>query len=122
MSDDKKGLKRIYKAFFYSIDGYKACFKTEAAFRQEVFASLLIIPLAFLLSSTGVELALMIGSWGLVMVVEIINSAVERAIDRISEERHELSKEAKDMGSAAVLACIFLCAIVWACILLPKIF
>lgn len=121
MDENKTGLKRIYNAFFYSIDGYRACFRTEAAFRQEVFASFVIVPLAFILASTGVELALMLGSWGLVMIVEVLNSAVERAIDRISQERHELSKEAKDMGSAAVMGAIFLCAVIWTCIMLPKI-
>lgn len=123
MSDDpqKKGFKRLYNALFYSWDGYKACFKKETAFKQEVFGSLLVVPAALLVASTAVELILLIGSWVLVMIVEILNSAVERAIDRISEERHELSKEAKDMGSAAVLTCLLMSVFTWGAILLSKL-
>lgn len=121
MADEgKNGLRRLYNAFFYSWDGYCSCFRTEAAFRQEILASFIIIPAAFFLSDTSVELALMIASWGIVLIFEILNSAIERVVDRISEERHELSKDAKDMGSAAVLASLIICFIVWACILLPK--
>jgi diacylglycerol kinase (ATP) len=116
------GFRRLYNAFFFSLQGFRACFRTEEAFRQEVLISLILIPLALWLGRNALEDILLVGSILLVLIVELLNTAVERAIDRISFERHELSKEAKDMGSAAVLLMLFLAGFTWATILLPRIF
>lgn len=119
---DKTGLRRVYNALLYSMHGLKTCFVKEAAFRQELYLTLALAPLAFLVGETAVETVLLAGSLALVLIVEILNSAVERAIDRISFDRHELSKEAKDMGSAAVFMTILLAMFTWLTIALPKLF
>jgi len=114
----KTGLVRVWNAFFYSMDGLTAAFKHEDAFRQEVFLALLLIPLALVLGETGIERALMIGAVLLVLIVELLNSAVEAAVDRISLEHHLLIKRAKDMGSAAVMIALINVAVVWVLVLL----
>lgn len=114
------GIKRIVNAFFFSIAGFKACFRTEEAFRQEVYLTVIMLPLAFWLGDTVTEKLLLIGSVAIVLITEMLNTAVERAIDRISFERHELSKEAKDMGSAAVFMALVFCGLTWALIGIPK--
>ncbi len=119
---NNKGLKRIINAFFFSMQGFAACFRTEEAFRQEVFLAAIMIPLGLWLGDNAVERAVLLAPVILVLVVEILNTAVERAIDRISPEKHELSKEAKDMGSAAVFLSLVFCGFVWAMIILPKFF
>jgi diacylglycerol kinase (ATP) len=119
---DNKGLKRIYNAFFFSMQGFRACFRTEEAFRQEVYLAALMIPLGLWIGDSAVERILLVGSVVLVMTVEMLNTAVERAIDRISFDKHELSKEAKDMGSAAVFMMLALTGFVWGSILMEKIF
>ncbi|MEA3303805.1 MAG: diacylglycerol kinase [Pseudomonadota bacterium] len=115
------GIKRLSNAFGYSMLGFAACFKHEEAFRQEVIASLLLIPLALYVGDTGVERALLLGSWLVVPLVELLNSAIENAIDRIGAEQHELSGRAKDIGSAAVFLALLLCACVWLLVLLPRL-
>jgi diacylglycerol kinase (ATP) len=100
--------------------GLHAVFRTQAAFRQELFGLLLALPAAWILTARAVERALMIGSWMLVMIVEIINSAIETAVDRIGKEPHELSGRAKDLGSAAVFCSLVLAATIWGIILLSK--
>ncbi|OOZ37219.1 diacylglycerol kinase [Solemya elarraichensis gill symbiont] len=115
MKPGNTGLTRIIKATGYSIKGIKAAYKHEAAFRQEVAASLALIPLALYLGETGVERALLLGSWLLVPLVELINSSIEAVVDRIGSEHHKLSGRAKDIGSASVAL-----AIIWALILVPK--
>jgi len=115
------GIKRLNNAFGYSMQGFRACFKHEEAFRQEIYASLLLIPLALYLGDTGVERALLLGSWLLVPLVELLNSAIENAIDRIGAEQHELSGRAKDIGSAAVFLALLLCACIWLLVLLPRL-
>ena len=110
--ENNKGLRRVYNAFFFSMNGFKACFKTEEAFRQEVFLAGLMIPTSFFIAANAIEQTLLVGSVVLVLIVEILNTAVERAIDRISFEKHELSKEAKDMGSAAVFLALVLCGFI----------
>lgn len=115
---DHKGLKRIWNAFFHSVNGFKACFRTEEAFQQEVVLAAILIPLGFYLGETGVERLLLCGSVAFVLLVELLNTAIERAIDRISFEKHELSKESKDMGSAAVMLSLLLCAFTWLAVLL----
>ncbi|WP_456373556.1 diacylglycerol kinase [Thiolapillus sp.] len=113
------GITRLIRAFGYSMKGFAACFRSEAAFRQEVAVSLFIIPLGLWLGQTGVERALLLGSWLLVPVVELLNSAIEAVVDRIGTEQHELSGQAKDIGSAAVFLAISLFLLVWILILYP---
>ena len=114
------GLKRIFKAFFYSLDGLKAAYTNEPAFRQEIMLGLPLIILAIFLPVSAISKALMIGSILLVMIVELINSGIEAIVDRISLEQHELSKRAKDVGSAAVLIALINCLVVWALILIGR--
>lgn len=115
----KTGLTRVWNAFRYSLDGLAAAFRHEDAFRQEVFLAAILIPTACFCPVSPVEKAVMIGSLFLVIIVELLNSAVEAAIDRISLDRHRLSKRAKDVGSAAVLIALINVAVVWTLILLP---
>lgn len=112
------GLKRIFNAAGYSFDGLRAAFTGEAAFRQLLLINLLLIPLAFYCDVSRVERALMIAVCLLALIVELLNSAVEAAIDRISLDLHPLSKTAKDMGSAAQLVSLTLIGSVWLVILL----
>jgi diacylglycerol kinase (ATP) len=114
----KTGLQRVLNAAGYSWAGLTAAFRHENAFRQEVFLATLLIPLALFLGETGIERALMIGAVLGVLIVELLNSAVEAAVDRISLEHHLLIKRAKDMGSAAVMIALVNVAIVWALVLL----
>ncbi|VAW59069.1 Diacylglycerol kinase [hydrothermal vent metagenome] len=112
-----KGLKRIIKAAGFSWQGIRAAFENEAAFRQEVALAVVLIPLAVWLGKTGTQMALMISSVLLVMLVEILNSAIEAAIDRHGGEHHPLSGRAKDMGSAAVMFAFVYLALIWVGIL-----
>lgn len=114
----KKGLRRIINAAFYSMEGLRAAFRHEDAFRQEVFLATVLLPLAFYLDVSGIERALMTASVLLMLIVELLNSAVEAAVDRISLENHALAKRAKDIGSAAVLMTLINLAVVWGCILI----
>lgn len=114
----KSGLHRIWKAFFYSIDGVKAALKHEHAFRQEVLIALVLVPVALLSPASGAGKALMIGSVLLVLIVELLNSALEAVVDRISLENHDLSKRGKDMGSAAVMLSLVNVIVVWVLVLL----
>ncbi|MGY0076191.1 diacylglycerol kinase [Vibrio proteolyticus] len=108
-----QGFKRLVNATKYSYQGIKAAFKNEAAFREEVLLSVIMIPTALLLDVTGVERVLLIGTVLLVMVVELLNSAVEAVVDRIGPEHHELAGRAKDMGSAAVLITMLITGYTW---------
>jgi len=112
------GLKRILNASGYSLDGLKAAFKGEAAFRQLVLLNVVLIPLSFFFHVSRGEHALLIAVCLLALIVELLNSAIEAAIDRISLDRHPLSKNAKDMGSAAQFVALSMIAAVWAVILL----
>jgi diacylglycerol kinase (ATP) len=114
----KTGLKRLWNAFFYTLDGLRAAYRHEDAFRQEVWLAVVLIPLAFFLSTSGIGRALMVASVLLVLIVELINSAIEAAIDRISLENHKLSKRAKDIGSAAVMVALINVLATWALVLL----
>lgn len=114
----RTGLTRIWRAFFYSVDGLKAAFQNEEAFRQELFLALVCIPLALWLEPSGLGRALMIGVLFLVLIVELVNSAIEAVVDRISLENHHLAKRAKDIGSAAVMLSIINAAAVWLLVLL----
>ncbi len=112
------GWRRIQNASAFSMNGLKACLRTEEAFQQELVLAILAVPLGLFLGDTGAEKALLAGSVILVLIVELVNTAIERAIDRISFDRHELSKEAKDMGSAAVMLALILAGVVWLSILI----
>lgn len=112
-----RGLTRMIKAAGYSWKGLSSTFKHEAAFRQELMAMLILVPLALWLGDTGLERALLLGSLLLVLIVELLNSSVEAAIDRIGEELHPLSARAKDMGSAAVFLAIAHAVVVWMLVL-----
>ena len=109
---ERTGLNRVWHAAGYSLAGLRAGWY-ETAFRQECLAALVLIPAAFWLGNTWVETALLAGSVIMVMVVELLNTAVETAIDRIGPEWHDLSKRAKDMGSAAVLLSVLASAGIW---------
>ena len=113
----KTGMRRLMNAFGYSLEGFKAAFKHEDAFRQEVFLSLILIPLAFFLESEALHRILMIGTVFLVLIVELLNSAVEAVVDRVSIERHALAKRAKDIGSAAVFVALANLVMTWGLIL-----
>lgn len=108
------GLSRIVKAGQCSIQGLKAVFKHEAAFRQELLVVAVLLPVAFIISNTPLGTSLMIFGLGLILLVEVLNSAIEAIVDRIGLEQHELSGRAKDLGSLAVLMAILLCAVLWA--------
>ena len=108
----RRGLRRLWHALGYSATGLRAGWQ-ETAFRQEAMASLILLPLAFWLGRTWVEVALLVGSLLLVLMVELLNSGIESAIDRIGPEWHDLSKRAKDMGSAAVLLSLLVCGGIW---------
>jgi diacylglycerol kinase (ATP) len=114
----KTGLRRLMNAFGYSMAGLKAAYQNEDAFRQEVLLAIILIPLALFIEHNAIGRALMIGSVLLVMVVELLNSAIEATVDRVSLERHDLAKRAKDIGSAAVFMSLLNLAIVWGLVLL----
>ena len=112
-----KGITRAFRAAINSWNGLIYAYKEESAFRQELALSLILVPLAIYLPVTPIEKILLIASVILVLVIELLNSSVEAAIDRISFEVHDLSKRAKDFGSAAVMLALLLCALTWAIIL-----
>jgi diacylglycerol kinase (ATP) len=114
----RTGLVRIWNAFHYSLAGLKAAYSHEDAFRQEIHLALVLIPLAFFLPASPLGRALMIASVLLVLVVELLNSAIEATVDRISLDHHRLAKRAKDIGSAAVLIALINVAAVWLLVLL----
>lgn len=115
----KTGLVRIVHAFFNSLSGLADAWVHESAFRQEVLLAAVLIPMAIILPTTPVERSLLIATVLLVLLVELLNSSVEAAIDRIGFDPHSLSKRAKDIGSAAVLVALVLMVAVWAMILPP---
>jgi diacylglycerol kinase (ATP) len=114
----KTGLTRVWNAFRYSLAGLTAAYRHEDAFRQETWLALILIPAALFMPASGIGKALMIGSVLLVLVVELLNSAVEAVVDRVSLERHRLAKRAKDIGSAAVLISLLNVAAIWTLVLL----
>ena len=114
----KTGLKRVWNALFYSLEGFKAAWRHEDAFRQEAMLAAVLVPLAFFLAEAPLERAVMIASVLLVLIVELVNSAIEATVDRISLENHALAKRAKDIGSAAVLIALINVLVVWGLLLL----
>lgn len=113
----KTGMQRLWNALGYSLQGLASAFRHEDAFRQEVLLAALLVPAAFFIPVGGAERALMIASVLLVLIVELLNSAVEAAVDRISLENHSLAKRAKDIGSAAVFLSLINVAAVWLLVL-----
>lgn len=114
----KTGVRRVMNAFHYSMAGLRAAFSYEDAFRQEACLAVVMIPAALLLPVDGLGRALMIASVLLVLIVELLNSAIEAVVDRVSLDHHHLSKRAKDIGSAAVFLALLNVLVVWACVLL----
>ena len=119
-SSGNRGFTRVVKAGQYSWQGLRAAYRHEEAFRQEIWLCIILIPLGIWLGQSGVERALLIGSVILLPLVEMLNSAIEAVVDRISDEQHELSGRAKDMGSAAVAITIGLMVAVWVLVLLGQ--
>ena len=109
----KTGLRRLINAFGYSMDGFKAAYQYEDAFRTEVWLAIVLIPLAFYLGDTAIARAMMLASVFLAVIVELVNSAIEATVDHTSLEKNMLAKRAKDIGSAAVLLSLINLAIVW---------
>jgi len=116
----KTGLRRLINATRYSIDGLAAAFRHEDAFRMELIGFAVGTPVALWLGRDGVERALLVGSLFLVLIVELLNSAIEAAVDRISLDEHQLAKRAKDIGSAAVMLSLIAAATVWGLVLLGR--
>jgi diacylglycerol kinase (ATP) len=114
----RTGLRRLMNACGYSLDGFKAAFKYEDAFRQEVFLAVVLIPLALYLEHEALHRILMIGSVLLMLIVELLNSAVEAVVDRVSIEQHALAKRAKDIASAAVFVALANVVMTWGLILM----
>jgi diacylglycerol kinase (ATP) len=125
MSNEFKGhtgFDRIVRAAGHSASGLHLAYSSEAAFRQEAWLAALLLPASFWLGRSWVEVALLAGSVALVLIVELLNSAIEAAIDRVSYDWHELSKRAKDFGSAAVLLSLLLCGGIWAAAVGQRLF
>ena len=114
------GLTRVLRAFGNSLKGFRGAFREEAAFRQELALAVIVIPLGLWLGETGVERALLVAPVLLILIVELLNSAIEATVDRIGMERHQLSGLAKDIGSAAVMLSFFLLGTVWLLVLLDR--
>ncbi|MDO8207543.1 MAG: diacylglycerol kinase [Gallionella sp.] len=116
----KTGLRRLCSAFGYSLAGFRAAYKHEDAFRQEALLAVILIPLAIWLHVSLIGRALMIGSVLLVIIVELLNSAIEATVDRISLDSHDLAKRAKDIGSAAVLVSLVNAVVIWGLVLMAS--
>jgi len=121
-NQNQTGFRRILNAAGYSASGLGYAVRNESAFRQELILSLVMIPAAFWVGSNGVERALLIGSCLLVLITELLNSAIEAVVDRVGEEHHELSGRAKDMASAAVFIGLWTSGIIWALIGYDRLF
>jgi diacylglycerol kinase (ATP) len=109
----RTGFDRVIRATGYSLAGLRAAYRGESAFRQELWLAVLLLPLAFWLGRSWVETALLIALLMLVLIVELLNSGIEAAIDRVSLDLHDLSKRAKDLASAAVFLSVLLCGGIW---------
>ena len=118
MASENTGIRRIILATKYSWQGLTTCYRKESAFRQELWLSIMLAPIAIWLGDDHIERALMLGSLFLVLVVELLNTGLENAIDRFGGEVHKLSGRAKDMGSAAVMLTLFMTVMIWGLMLL----
>ena len=116
------GIKRVINAFGYSLRGLQAALRYESAFRQEVAIFVLLLPVAIWLGKSPLEYILLIGSMLLVLIVEVLNSAIEAVVDRVGAEQHELSGRAKDMGSAAVLLTLLNAGFIWLMIVYQRFY
>jgi len=110
---NRTGLDRVFRATGYSLAGLQAAYRGESAFRQEFWLAVIMLPLAFWLGRSWIEIVLLVGAVLLVLIVELLNSGIEAAIDRVSFELHDLSKRAKDLASAAVFLSVLLCMGIW---------
>jgi diacylglycerol kinase (ATP) len=117
-TEDNKGLRRLINALRWTVRGMKSTFKHEEAFRQEVYLVLVLLPLGLWLGEDGAEKALLTAPLLIVLVVELMNSAIESVVDRISTDHHKLSGRAKDQGSAAVFVSLSLVTLCWVLVLL----
>jgi diacylglycerol kinase (ATP) len=117
----KRGLRRIVNAFFYSMSGLRLAYRHEHAFRQEMLGAVILLPIACIVTVTPVERVLLIGTVLLVLIVELLNSSIEAAVDRAGLETHHLAKRAKDIGSAAVLLALIVLATAWCLIAGPLV-
>ena len=122
VNSNNRGLRRIINAFRYTFAGLKAAFAHEEAFRQEIIIAILAVPLGIWLGESGTQRAVLIGIYFIIPLTELLNSAVEAIVDRIGEDRHELSGRAKDLGSAAVFLSICIVFIVWIIIACERFF
>jgi len=113
MKNEATGIARLFAATKFSMQGLRQAYRSEAAFRQEVWLCVVLVPAAFFVADTSLERALLIASLFLLMIVEVLNTAIEKVVDRIGDEYHELSGAAKDLGSAAVFLCLVLVAVLW---------
>lgn len=114
--------RRLFNATRYSLKGYAAAWKHERAFKEETITLIIVIPLALWIGNSVLQKAALISSWLLVMLAELLNSAVEAVVDRIGSERHELSGRAKDLGSAAVFTALCIAAIIWIAVIASRWF
>lgn len=121
MPAKKKWLARIWAATVYSAEGLRACFRSEEAFRIESILSVFLIPLAFILGETALETTMLLFPIVLVLLVELLNSAVEAVVDRVSLDYHELSKKAKDIASGAVFVSLMTFLLIWSVLLFDRL-
>jgi diacylglycerol kinase (ATP) len=117
-----KGIKRLVNAFYYSMAGFRAAWKNEEAFRQEIMVGIFIVPAGLLIGNTYTQRAILIGAYFIIPLVELLNTAIEATVDRVGTERHELSGRAKDLGSASVFLSICTASIVWILIACDRFF
>ena len=122
MASENLGFKRLVLASKYSWQGFRTAYRKEEAFRQEVWLSVVAIPLGVSLGQTGIERALLVGSILLFLITELLNTGIENVVDRVGLDPHKLSGRAKDMGSAAVFTSLVLAAATWGLILWPQFF
>lgn len=117
----RTGFDRVVRATSYSLQGLATAYRGESAFRQEAWFAAVLLPVAFWVGRSWIEVAMLAGSVLLVLIVELLNSGIEAAIDRVSFELHDLSKRAKDLASAAVFLSLVLCGGIWAAALWARI-
>jgi diacylglycerol kinase (ATP) len=118
MKNEATGMNRIINAFKFSIKGIKSCYQSETAFKQEVWAVLVLVPASLFLTTNSIERALLILPLFIVLITEVLNTAIESIVDRIGSEYNELSGKAKDLGSAAVWLSLLLVIVTWSIILI----
>ena len=119
-NSEAKGLKRLINATRYSLAGLKAAWKHEEAFRMEIIAAAVMLPLAFWLGQTAAQRGVLVGTCFVVLITELLNSAIEAIVDRIGTDHHELSGRAKDIGSAAVMLSLIMTVIVWGIVIMER--